>query len=454
MKRKILVIFLFAIVYVSASAELLGVQPSIDFVISPETFVTFDVPNSSSEESERAVGIGANGVIRVNLKLANYLWWQTSFSSKERQLFSENILGLYIKNSYTAAALTNNRYLDMKIGGGLHGQLPLATLGFESGMLYSPISQLWTLENFIGFMGQYITVGVKSNIYFDNEIHGNIELLSALNLKLDVRNSNYNKLLEKYKQDFWIPNHPTTQKMTVGDITYFKDSIKNKNMNFNKSIYNIPIIMKGYERWDEKKIFNEISFTAHNLGNGKVGSDEYIKYTTKDITLNFSTEEDKQIAFTKIVEEYNIRQIQKSRIVENKRLNQNRLDYNSYPTISMATMGISYAPNPLLIPGKIYIADQMKCFFVINRMENGDYNIGQDIGSYGGYQFILKNASGNSMGEIRGYLFTDTALLRYLGTTEVITSDGYVRYLPYFDMLEKNPHENQIRKIIKECEEW
>ena len=87
-------------------------------------------------------------------------------------------------------------------------------------------------------------------------------------------------------------------------------------------------------------------------------------------------------------------------------------------------------------------------------MANGDYNIGQDSGSYGRYQFILRNSSGESMEGIDGYMFTNTAYLRYLGTTEVIMSDGYVRYLPYFEMLKKNPHEDEIRKIIEECEKW
>ena len=143
---------------------------------------------------------------------------------------------------------------------------------------------------------------------------------------------------------------------------------------------------------------------------------------------------------------------QKERIAENRRLNPNNYDYQDLKVLSMATMGIEYAPNPPLIRGNVYIADQLSSFYIINRMENGDYNIGQESSIYGTYQFILKNSSGESMGGIGGHMFADTAYFRYLGTMEVITSNGYVRHLPYFEMLKKNPH--TIRKIIKECEKW
>ena len=58
-----------------------------------------------------------------------------------------------------------------------------------------------------------------------------------------------------------------------------------------------------------------------------------------------------------IEEEYVFRQKQKERIAENKRLNPSNYDYQDLPVISMATMGVAYAPNPNLIPEKVYIAD-------------------------------------------------------------------------------------------------
>ena len=91
MKKKILFLFLIAIGYASVFAEFLGNKPSVDFVISPEAFVAFELANYADDES--AVGVGANGVLRVNLKPINFLWWESSFlsDSDERKLFSENI---------------------------------------------------------------------------------------------------------------------------------------------------------------------------------------------------------------------------------------------------------------------------------------------------------------------------------------------------------------------------
>ena len=49
-----------------------------------------------------------------------------------------------------------------------------------------------------------------------------------------------------------------------------------------------------------------------------------------------------------IEEEYVFRQKQKERIAENKRLNPNNYDYQDLPVISMATMGVAYAPIQIL----------------------------------------------------------------------------------------------------------
>ena len=49
-----------------------------------------------------------------------------------------------------------------------------------------------------------------------------------------------------------------------------------------------------------------------------------------------------------IEEEYVFRQKQKERIAENKRLNPSNYDYQDLPVISMATMGVVYAPIQIL----------------------------------------------------------------------------------------------------------
>ena len=256
----------------------------------------------------------------------------------------------------------------------------------------------------------------------------------------------------------------TSKNVTVGEVRKFAELNKNLATPLDEKFLALPINIdyfsryysdnEGYEKfYDFAKAFpRNISFTVHELGNGKPGTEKYITYTTKTVTLPFYTEEEKINAFNVLVEDYKRMKQQKERIAENRRLNPNNYDYQDLKVLSMATMGIEYAPNPPLIRGNVYIADQLSSFYIINRMENGDYNIGQESSIYGTYQFILKNSSGESMGGIGGHMFADTAYFRYLGTMEVITSNGYVRHLPYFEMLKKNPH--TIRKIIKECEKW
>ena len=256
----------------------------------------------------------------------------------------------------------------------------------------------------------------------------------------------------------------TTEKISVGNMKKFVELNQNLATPLDEKFLALPINIdyfaryysdnEGYEKfYDFAKAFpRNISFTVHELGNGKSGTEKYITYTTKTVTLPFYTEEEKINAFNVLVEDYKRMKQQKERIAENRRLNPNNYDYQDLKVLSMATMGIEYAPNPPLIRGNVYIADQLSSFYIINRMENGDYNIGQESSIYGTYQFILKNSSGESMGGIGGHMFADTAYFRYLGTMEVITSNGYVRHLPYFEMLKKNPH--TIRKIIKECEKW
>lgn len=51
-------------------------------------------------------------------------------------------------------------------------------------------------------------------------------------------------------------------------------------------------------------------------------------------------------------------------------------------------------------------------------------------------------------------MFADTAYLRYLGTTKVIMSNGYERWLPYYELIKKNPHERKTVQIIRECVKW
>lgn len=248
---------------------------------------------------------------------------------------------------------------------------------------------------------------------------------------------------------------------TVEDIEYLALNVINSDRHFDNSFLEIPVTAEFYRQttadgnyWLEfsEPFLRDITFIKHTLGNGKVGTEEYITCSEEKITLPFYTEEEKEKAFKVLVEEYDVRQQQKARIAENRRLNPNNYDYQNLPVLSMVTMGVEYAPNPALVQGRVYYAKNLAGFYIINRMDDGSYNIGFDS-YYGGYQFILKNSSGETMGGIGGHMFAESAYLKYLGTMEVIMSNGYVRYLPYFEMLKKNPH-SKIQNIIEECEKW
>ncbi|MBD5412421.1 MAG: hypothetical protein HDR51_06725 [Treponema sp.] len=438
----------------SLFADMIGNKPSIDFVLSPEISLFV----SDMEGTGTSATVVANGTLKTDFKFVNFLCWDeglTWWNINNGKLFSENIFGIYLKNTYSAGIFLNgNKYFDIKIGGGVHGQFPLIPFGLETGVSYSPVLNDWFFDFFCGGMGQHITTGIRGSYCFSRHRYFDTEFVFAWNFKFDIRKSNYKKIFDNYQKEVWIPTHTRMRTETVRDIAFLKNAVVNSNKNFGDTIFNIPITIQYYEHWDKGEVIQKIAFTSHKLGNGEVGTEGYITYTTEEVSLPFYTDEEKRNTFDKIVEEYNIRQEQKARIAENRRLRPNDIDYQDLPILSMPTMGIKYAPNPLLVRGKVYIAEGFRAFYVINRMEDGTYNIGSDS-SLGGYQFILRNTSGESI-RSSGYVFTDTetAYLQYLGTTEVIMSDGRIRYLPYFEMLKKNPHETGIRKIINECKEW
>ena len=120
------------------------------------------------------------------------------------------------------------------------------------------------------------------------------------------------------------------------------------------------------------------------------------------------------------------------------------LDYAFYPEINMSSLGyINYDVE--FEVGQIYDVCGLKSAKVINIMNNGDYNV-----VVNNYQFIMRNKSGEY---IRDYLSTESALLRYIGEIEVISSGGYVHYRPHFELLVKD-RSPKLKNILKECETW
>lgn len=292
-------------------------------------------------------------------------------------------------------------------------------------------------------------------------------LLFESDVQLDTNIYDIPVTLEFYrkwntKKKKWI-NKPFLKNisinLTVSDLCRISEKfytylLFKSDIQLDTNVYDIPVTLEYCRNWNNEPFLINISILKHSLGTGKAGSDEYILFKTEKITIPFYSDVDKK-SFAKIIEtEYATREQQKARIEENRRLNPNNYDYQNLPILSMATMGVEYAPNPILIIGEVYIADQLRLFYIINRMNNGNYNIGQEKGTYGMYQFILKNSSGEVLDGIGGHMFADTAYLKYLGTTKVIMSNGYERWLPYFEMIKKNPHISNIRKIVRECEDW
>ena len=120
-----------------------------------------------------------------------------SFASNFSTIKKYNVFGFYLKNSYSAHALTKRQFFDISLGGGIHGAFPMIPIGLEAGLLYSPINNNLIFEDFVGYMGEKITAGLRTNIYFDNDIKALLEVLFAWNFRFDIRNKTYNKLFEE-----------------------------------------------------------------------------------------------------------------------------------------------------------------------------------------------------------------------------------------------------------------
>ena len=115
----------------------------------------------------------------------------------------------------------------------------------------------------------------------------------------------------------------------IEDIEYLAMSILNGDRHFDNSFLEIPVTAEFYRQmtadgnyWLEfsEPFLRDITFTKHTLGNGKVGTEEYITWSEEKITLPFYTAEEKDKAFKVLVEEYDVRQEHKVRIAENNRL--------------------------------------------------------------------------------------------------------------------------------------
>lgn len=87
--KKIIFIILSILASSFVSAEYLGNKPSVDFTFSPEFFLTDEI-KISNVDSESHFGVGVNGNLLINLKLANFIYGYGSNIEKDN-VFEEFI---------------------------------------------------------------------------------------------------------------------------------------------------------------------------------------------------------------------------------------------------------------------------------------------------------------------------------------------------------------------------
>ena len=318
MKKIICVMFISLLFIFSVFPEFNGNIPSIDFTFSPEGFI-----GTGFQDDKTIWGTGINGVIQANFKIVNKPY-ENIFS---KQPFSmNNVFGLYLKNSYSAIAFTSKKYLEMGIGGGLHLAGKELPLGLELGMMYNPISKLFCIDSFLGYLGEKVTFGVRSNYYIEKPTFAIIDVVFGWNFRFDIRNSYYNEVFDskiQKKRNEWIIRNTYTKDVFVKDIEYFVERIKNCFTSYDDSILNIPIRIECFEEKNGNEVIQNISFVKHSLSNGILGTSEYIAWQGENVKLQFTTEYEKIIAFDSIVAENQCRLQQAKRIAENDEIERN-----------------------------------------------------------------------------------------------------------------------------------
>ena len=180
-------------------------------------------------------------------------------------------------------------------------------------------------------------------------------------------------------EDYYSENYRRyrTENRTISDLCKISETfysyLLSSEIQFDTDIYDIPVAFEVYQKWNIRKeefvnktspFIRDVSILKHSLGIGKPGSDEYILYKTEKLTLSFISNEDKKSIAKMIEEEYVFRQKQKERIAENKRLNPNNYDYQDLPVISMATMGVAYAPIQILFQEKFTLQTNFASFIL------------------------------------------------------------------------------------------
>lgn len=431
MKKKLILAVIEIFVTVSLFAEYLGNKPSIDFTVSPAIFLAFEEKYSGTD-IESQFGGGANGNLLINFKLANFIYGYGSTIEKN------NVFGFYLKNSYSALALTKRQFFDISLGGGIHGAFPMIPIGMEAGLLYSPINNNLIFEDFFGYMGEKITAGLRTNIYFDNDIKALWKVLFAWNFRFDIRNKTYNKLFKEkaaQNQNDWIKNHSFQKKQKVGDIAYFRQMIKKIN----------------------SEVVEKIILTSH-----KFATDQSDSIKKEETVLKISTEEEKWLALNEILQEYNVMQELKKRAAENDRLEKEKQAKIFKAAVASKNVNViadyikenydqqyfdesAYNEIAKLLAKNNNV--QLKEMPAISNPYGLDRNciyLANDVSVYqwtGNETFLAQNFHGDMI-YIRSIYdltaiekYADDIFLRYVGTFEYTSVSAGVQVVPQFDLI-------------------
>ena len=318
-------------------------------------------------------------------------------------------------------------------------------------------------------MGEKITAGLRTNIYFDNDIKALLEILFAWNFRFDIRNKTYNKLFEEkaaQNQNDWIKNHSFQKKQKVGDIAYFRQMIKKINLEVDDSIFEIPLIIKGHNTRENTEVVEEIILTSHKFATDK--SDSIKK---EEIVLKISTEEEKRLALNEILQEYNVMQELKKRAAENDRLekekqakifkaavasknvnviadyikenyDQQYFDESAYNEIAkLLAKNNNVQLKELPAISNPYALDR-NCIYLANNVSVYQWT--------GNGTFLAQNFHGDMI-YIRSVYdltaiekYADDIFLRYVGTFEYTSVSAGVQVVPQFDVIyiiKDSPHD-------------
>lgn len=291
MKKIILLLFGLNLVNIALAEN----KPSIEFSVKPEIFYGVGVSEKETEQD-----IGVNGEIRINLKLLNDFY--------NNYLVLDKVFGLYFNNTYSFFYDLSKPQGNIFLGAGFfYFDSDMMNLKTEIGGIYNPSLNKWGFDCSISWCLGGGSYGIRSSF-----------LSEKINMEFFVGYSFCYDINEKKN---WIETHTHKSEKLVKDVPdlYFK--IVNSDKNFETIIYTIPVTIEYYTDKKGNVVLKTIRIKKHSLGEGELGSKEYINL--KEIEVVYTNYDD---AFVGIVEEYDVLLEKKRREQENEQILQEKHD--------------------------------------------------------------------------------------------------------------------------------